>query len=85
VLRQGQPSFRDFCVGLFARMRRDQQRTHVSWGYNEVVVWFEAARYLADQYAGDPELGAELEEIARHSHDSSGPIIALAKVGRVRQ
>jgi len=79
VLREGQQSFQEFCFGLFSKQRHDAQRTHISWGYNEVGVWFEAARYLASHYSGDAELGAQLEDIAQHSHEPSGPIAALCR------
>jgi hypothetical protein len=79
VLEEGQQSFRDFCLSLFLKTRMQKGMYSVAWGYNEVQVWFEAARYLAIHYAGEPELGARLEEIARESQDPSGPIIALCR------
>jgi hypothetical protein len=79
VLQAKSPEFRDFCLGLFEKMRRREGQMSVSWGYNEVKVWFEAAEYLAQNYVGDPVVRAKLEDIAKNSNDPSGPIIALCR------
>jgi hypothetical protein len=79
ALEEGQETFREFCLGLYRRMCRSKTRSQISWGYKEVEVWIGAARYLATHYAGDAALGAELEEIAQHSHDRIGPVIALCR------
>jgi len=79
ILEERQQSFQDFCLSLFNKMRIDGNITSVSWGHNEVQVWFEAARYLAIHYPGNIELGAKLDEIAQHSREPSGPLIALCR------
>ena len=80
AVQEGKPDFKDFCVGLFEKMRTDPQPGgYVSWGYTEVEVWFEVARYLARHHSGDAALGMALEDLARHSRESSGPIVALCR------
>lgn len=79
ALEEGQETFREFCLNLYRRMYRSKTRQQIGWGYKEVEVWIEAARYLATHYAGDAELGAELEDIAQHSHARIGPVIALCR------
>lgn len=79
VLRQCQQSFRELCLSLFSKLRNDQGRTQIGWGDNEVSVGFEAARYLAEHYAGEAELGSRLDDIAQYSHEPSGPIVILCR------
>jgi hypothetical protein len=77
VLRDNQQSFKDYCITLISKLRRNPNQTSVNWGHNEVPVWFEAARYLAVHYGGEKALGLLLEEIATNSHEPSPAIIAL--------
>ena len=80
VIQAKSPEFKDVCLGLFEKMRhKEGGAPSVSWGYNEVKVWFEAAKYLAENYAGDPNVAAKLEDIAKNSVDPAGPIIALCR------
>lgn len=79
VIEEGNKSFQLFCLGLFEKLRKTQDKTNVSWGYAETEVWFEAARYLAHHYKGDVTIGHKLEDLARNSHEPTAPLIALCR------
>ncbi len=78
-VEEGQETFREFCLDLFRKMDRRKTGHSASWGFKEEEVWIEAARYLAAHYGDNLELGIELEEIGRQSHQRIGPILALCR------
>jgi hypothetical protein len=76
-LEKGQDTLREFCLNMFRQMDTRNAKHRTSWGYKEVEVWIEAGHYLGVHYANDAKLASELEELARHSHEKTGPVVAL--------
>jgi hypothetical protein len=79
VLEGKTPEFREFCLGLFERLRRNAGGGPVTWGLEDKVVWFEAAHFLAKHYGGDPAIGSRLEDTAKASLEPSAPMVALCR------
>jgi hypothetical protein len=77
VLDEGLQTVRDLCLQFFSRFRVNEHVASISWGYHDVEVLIEAAHYLAEHHAADPNIEQQLEEIAQEAHETTGPIIAL--------
>jgi hypothetical protein len=78
-LEKGQDSLREFCLNMFRQMDTRNAERKTSWGYKEEQVWIEAGHYLGVHYANDAKLAYKLEELARHSHEKIGPVVALCR------
>lgn len=79
ILEDGANSFRDSCVDIFARFIHTPGQNSIAWNQDEMMIVIAAAHYLAEHYAGEPDLGRRLEQIGSESVEPTGPLIALCR------
>jgi hypothetical protein len=78
LLEGGLASFKELTLTILGKLVRVPGNTSpINWTPRDTEVRFEAAKFLATNYAGDSEVGAELVRIAKLSVEGSAAVTAL--------